>query len=239
MTHWFMILCVGLALIGCAWLFRRRGLTKGQAQQVLNSHTEAQTKVDQAETEAQKQLKENESEASRRLRELASREAQQRKELENADTEEQAILQADKVRRRWNSLKDIQASWLIGLFLLAWALLAGQAHAAVTKAELLGEVKALSNALNDCANTVARERILHKKQLKDQQVHTSRRLKQKDAHLVQCRKEVLVYKSKPPGNTGLVVGITVTSTVAVAAIVLLVVSVIRPEVFGNQKGTVP
>lgn len=223
-----------VAIAGILWLFRKRGLSKGQQRAILNSHNAEIEQSNQAETEAQQQLQANDQDANEKLRQLAAREAQQRKELENADTEEQVIFQANRAQKNWNDT--LQSPWLLGLFLLIWFLLPASVQAA-TKVELLGIVKTLTQSLNDCAGAVKRERIQHKKQLKDQQIHSHRIIKQKDAKYRQCRKEVLVYQGKAPGNTGLVVGITVASTVAALTTALLLVAIFKPSVFGNTRGT--
>lgn len=237
--HLIIILSVcACAAVGVFVLLRKGGLSTGQQKQILDSHTEAQEQVDQAEGEAQTELQQSAQEAQTDLRALAEREQQQRRELENADTEEQVILQADKVRHRWKNMKNdtLQSPWWVGLLVLL-SLFAGCAPAyAATKPQLLTKIKQLSQDLNDCANHIQRQAIKHKQQIRDQAINYKRRLKQKDASLTQCRKENLVYRSKPPGNTGLIVTLTVTGTVATAAVVLLFVSIFRPETFGNQRG---
>ena len=233
MQAWMMIGGLLAIIAGAAWLLRRRVLTRGQQQQVLNSHKESQQQIDAAETEADEQLQVNATEAQTDLRALAQREQREREELEKADTEESILIASKEARRRWD--KTIQSPWWIGLVLLLSYLFAPTAHAA-TKAELLVEIKGLTSSLNDCANLLRRERILHRKTLKDKEVSTRRRLKQQRAVLTQCRKESLIYRTKPPGNTGLVAGITIASTVAVVSLALLFTSIYKPEIFGNARG---
>lgn len=236
---WTILGACGVGLLAAlVAVFRKpAGLRSDQQQKILESHTEAQAKVNQAEAEAQTERQQHAKEAQTDLRALAAREAQQREAIENADTEEQIISESNKARRNWGDLKDtLQSPWLVGLLVLLFLFSSlAPAHAA-TKQELLIKIKSLSQDLNDCANHIRKQSILHKQKIKDKDTDTKRRLKQKDAALVQCRKESLVYRGKAPGNTALIVTVSVVSTLFVLSTVVAITAIALPQLYGNKRG---
>jgi len=242
--HIYLILgvCGAASLLALYVVFRKTpALTEGQVREVVKAHERESADLRAAEKEEEQELEENAKRAETDLRALAKRE-QEAGEPWVGQTDEQIEAEANKALERWNQESKLNSPLPVGVYLAMvmwwWLFYATIACADPTSQPAkLTTTQKLIQALNQCTFSQKRQAILHKQAIKNLEARCTRKVKQREAKIRALRREMLVYRQRPPGNTGLIVGVSVAGVIAVGAVVVALVAVFIPETFGNKRGT--